>query len=209
MHQAGTSRFDGSGRFIERSIPFPMPTKVQTALVPHFWSAVGTQTPPDLDGGPRANVRASSQVRDSMGLLAADFSIPARESSLLLAVAFLYNDQHDDAHDIVQDLACQEGCLLHAILHRREPDYWNAKYWFRRATDHPAYRALTPEAVALARTSGNEVLLRRLTLAGTLDPIAMVDECEAAAGNPSGEAASFLRQVQRLEFEAIVAHLLA
>lgn len=186
-----------------------MPIKVQAALVPYFWSVVGTQTPPELDGGPRADVRPPSQLRDSMGLLAADFSIPARVSNLLLASAFLYNDQHDEAHDIVQDLSCHEGCLLHAILHRREPDYWNAKYWFRRATDHPAYRALTPEAAALARTPGSEALLRRLTLAGTLDPIAMVDECEAAAGNPSGEAARFLRQVQRLEFEAIVAHLLA
>ena len=37
---------------------------------------------------------------------------------------------------------------LHAILHRREEDYWNSKWWFNRIS-HPLiaelYRDMTPQ----------------------------------------------------------------
>src|SRR5438105_123592 len=38
----------------------------------------------------------------------------------------------DESHHISQDLHSLEGSYWHAIMHRREPDYWNSKYWFRR-----------------------------------------------------------------------------
>jgi len=207
-HQAGTSRFDDSVALIE---PFriPMSSNGNETRTRLFWSQIGTPTPPDLDGGPRAGVHAASQVKDSLELLFAKLGVADREASLLLATALLFNDQHDEAHDIVQDLSCREGCLLHAILHRREPDYWNAKYWFRRTTDHPIYRTITPRVTSLGRTPAELALLRRLTLAGTLDPIAMVDECEALVRVPEGEEARYLREIQRAEFEALSSHLLA
>lgn len=187
-----------------------MATTFDLGRLDRFWKTIGGSTPPDLDGGPRTGVPSATEIRDQLALLEADWGLSGREASLLRAVAFLYNDHHDEAHDIVQDMSCSEGCLLHAILHRREPDFWNAKYWFRRCADHPAYTRLTERLREIPTTSpAVQALARRLTLSGNVDPMALVDECEAAIRRPGSEEASYLRQVQRLEFESIAQHLLA
>ncbi|UZJ54497.1 hypothetical protein CBS101457_003817 [Exobasidium rhododendri] len=53
------------------------------------------------------------------------------------AALHLLNDDVDRAHKIAQD---DEGemtsDLIHAILHRREGDYWNSKWWYRQI-NHP------------------------------------------------------------------------
>ena len=36
------------------------------------------------------------------------------------------------AHTEVDDLETQEGMAVHAYLHRKEGDDWNAEYWYRR-----------------------------------------------------------------------------
>jgi hypothetical protein len=128
----------------------------------------------------------------------------------LEAAALLYHDHHDLAHDLVQDLACPEGVLIHAILHRREPDYWNAKYWFRRVADHPIYRALTVQLESLSDNPSAEEWMPALLLADTFDPIAMVDACEKVKSlSASDPGVEFLQQVQQLEFECLVEYLLA
>src|SRR5262245_6497073 len=43
----------------------------------------------------------------------------------------------DESHKISQDIDTPEGSFWHGILHRREGDYDNAKYWFRRVGTHP------------------------------------------------------------------------
>ncbi len=39
----------------------------------------------------------------------------------------------DTAHDLVQDDRQGDGAWVHAYLHRKEGDKWNAGYWYRRA----------------------------------------------------------------------------
>jgi len=39
----------------------------------------------------------------------------------------------DTAHNIVQRLSDTNAMWIHAYLHRKEPDIWNAKYWYRNA----------------------------------------------------------------------------
>ena len=41
--------------------------------------------------------------------------------------------QWDKAHNIVQDIPGESGALVHAYLHRKEGDMFNAGYWYRRA----------------------------------------------------------------------------
>lgn len=136
-------------------------------------------------------------------------TLTAAAMDLLSATALLYHDHHDPAHDLVQDLGDRDGCLIHAILHRREPDYWNAAYWFRRVSGHPIYRAATPAAIRSAQSQEARAVLERLTLSGTLDPVALVRECERAAERPAAEPVGYLRTVQHLEFAALVEHLIA
>ncbi|WP_283434442.1 hypothetical protein [Neorhodopirellula lusitana] len=43
----------------------------------------------------------------------------------------------DRSHSISQNDSSAEGSFWHGIMHRRESDYSNAKYWFRRVGSHP------------------------------------------------------------------------
>lgn len=38
------------------------------------------------------------------------------------------------SHDIAQDLPSEPGYWIHAYLHRKEGDQFNANYWYRRAS---------------------------------------------------------------------------
>jgi hypothetical protein len=37
------------------------------------------------------------------------------------------------AHSLVDELETQDGMAVHAYLHRKEGEDWNADYWYRRA----------------------------------------------------------------------------
>jgi hypothetical protein len=46
----------------------------------------------------------------------------------------IWHDLHGDwdtAHTIVQNMSDEYAMWIHAYLHRKEPDIWNAKYWYR------------------------------------------------------------------------------
>jgi len=41
--------------------------------------------------------------------------------------------QFEKAHTLVQDIDTPEAAWIHAYLHRKEGDNWNANYWYTRA----------------------------------------------------------------------------
>jgi hypothetical protein len=104
---------------------------------------------------------------------------------------WLLHDFLDESHTISQEISTVEGSFWHAIMHRREPDAWNSKYWLRKVGNHPVLDALREQAPAL----GYEYA----------DPFAFVDFTEIMRGTGSeGEAVA--RRVQRLEWELLFAH---
>ncbi|MFY0685634.1 MAG: hypothetical protein JXQ90_00640 [Cyclobacteriaceae bacterium] len=48
------------------------------------------------------------------------------------------------AHNIVQDDSSSNGAWIHAYLHRKEGDQWNAEYWYRRAVK-PVFKGTLEE----------------------------------------------------------------
>ncbi len=57
---------------------------------------------------------------------------------LVKAGLHLWNDDLDHAHILVQALEGDPTAdYWHAIIHRREGDWSNAGYWFRRVGEHP------------------------------------------------------------------------
>lgn len=175
-----------------------------------FWKLAATAEPPELGPGPRPGVLDRRDLESRLTQLASAHPVPPEIQLRLRATALLYHDHHDAAHDLVQDLADRDGALIHAILHRREPDYWNAKYWFRRIEVHPVYLALGRRLPGLPAPPEGRPLVRELTLPGAFDPFAFVDLCEREERSPAGTPlVRWLRGVQQAEFEELVNHLAA
>ncbi len=60
-------------------------------------------------------------------------TLPENISGYLQA---LWYDRHGDwakAHNMVDALEDKTACWVHAYLHRKEGDNWNADYWYRKA----------------------------------------------------------------------------
>ncbi|MEX0273792.1 MAG: hypothetical protein AB3N16_05385 [Flavobacteriaceae bacterium] len=60
-------------------------------------------------------------------------SPPRNWSQPLRALWYDANGDWESAHNIAQDLHTPMGSWIHAYLHRKEGDDWNAGYWYRRA----------------------------------------------------------------------------
>ena len=67
-----------------------------------FWKVVGTPEFPELGQGPRPGVTALKRLQGQLDEVFAGSGTGEEDRALLRAVAFLYHDHHDAAHDIVQ-----------------------------------------------------------------------------------------------------------
>ena len=146
---------------------------------------------PELGPGtPNQSVRAALQA------LSVDQLFPRcrdREAALgCLSGLWLLHDFLDESHTISQDLHGWIGSYWHGIMHRREPDAGNAKYWFRRVEPNPVYDALAAEAPALGLTGQGE----------KWDPFAFVDHCERERGRGT-DGELVCRRVQLREVQLL------
>jgi len=62
-----------------------------------------------------------------------DDLLPAGISVYLLAMWYDAHGNWDKAHKLVDSLEDAAACWVHAYLHRKEGDDWNADYWYRKA----------------------------------------------------------------------------
>lgn len=111
---------------------------------------------------------------------------PACAAGLWLRFDFL-----DESHTISQeDEGAPDRDFWHAIMHRREPDAWNSKYWWRRVGAHPVLKQLAEQAPALGYTYTT--------------PEAFVDFCEKVRGSGT-EQEKLAQSVQELEWRLLFA----
>ena len=137
------------------------------------------------------------------------------------AAIWLRFDFLEESHRISQSLDTPEGSFWHGVMHRREPDFFNAKYWFRRAgrtnatacwpkkRENWSPRNWRPPGGATRRTErvgslvkagllGKEV--RFLSEQASWDPLRFVDLCESALDS-SPPLHTFCMRLQQLEWE--------
>jgi len=117
------------------------------------------------------------------------------DAAALRAGLWLLFDYMDASHELSQNIATPSGSYWHAILHRREGDASNAKYWVARLGEHPVMTELLPDARELAVSSA--VLSGELNRATQWDVGGFIDHC---VGKPAGADEAILLDIQRREW---------
>lgn len=143
----------------------------------------GERVPELGPGSPNTVIRPLLQALTVEQLFEGRTIVDAAMARCCLAALWLHHDFLDESHAISQEIGTPEGSYWHGIMHRREPDAANARYWFRRVAPHPVIDQLVQ-----ARAFEN--------------PFAFIDECERVRGAGSDDE-SRARRVQLLEFRVL------
>jgi hypothetical protein len=117
----------------------------------------------------------------------------ARQFALARGGILYALDQLDDAHRIFQEESTSDGSYWHGMMHRREGDFDNARYWFRRAGHLPFFADLHETT----RTASPAMARQE-----TWDPYLFTGLCEQARFG-ARELVPECQRLQRAEFEAI------
>ena len=117
---------------------------------------------------------------------------------------WLLHDYLDESHRISQSVDTITGSYWHGIMHRREPDFSNAAYWFRRVGRHPVFTELVVAARMLARgaRADEQADLAFLVHQETWDPFRFIDLCSAVVEGRSSNGV-LCRQVAAAEWQLL------
>jgi len=169
---------------------------------------LATSEPPDLGPGPREGTRSPELLEVELTRYFKNHEVPLKSRDLVKALVLLWHDHLEAAHTIAQSVDNADGAFVHGIMHRREPDYSNAAYWFRRVGRHPAFLEIARQAARLLKSAGNQTLARDLLPDGQWDPFAFIAACERVADKAAGDAErQLIRELQRLESETLLRRL--
>src|SRR5436189_4088681 len=87
---------------------------------------------PELGPGPRRQVQPEAALNHAVEKLVGAAKLSQEKEQIVRALILLWHDHLEAAHVIAQEIENADGAFVHGIMHRREPDYGNAAYWFRR-----------------------------------------------------------------------------
>jgi hypothetical protein len=136
-------------------------------------------------------------------------------ASVALGALRLWNDDFEAAHSLAQGIENANGSYLHGLCHRREghagsgleSNLGNARHWFRRVGQHPAFDPVYRMALNELGNAGHGFrwateARAQLERAGAWDPFAMIDWfSEAERGTLSGQSRALLEEIQWREID--------
>ena len=182
------------------------------------WQALDVLSPPAravVEAHPEAYSRlvvrgdGSTDIREKLFQLRPEglLTLPVRspdDAGAMLAGLWLWHDWLDESHTISQSLHNATGSFWHAMMHRREGDFSNSKYWYARCRNHPVIGEipdLVRDQLGAAATQGplHQVLGDRW------DPDGFVDVVEAVHRDNHDPLYAPAVQLQRIEWQALFA----
>ncbi|CAF3362708.1 unnamed protein product [Rotaria socialis] len=123
-----------------------------------------------------------------------------------IASLHLFNDDIGSCHDIVEKHSGHDiADYLHYLLHRREGDYWNAKWWVRQLKSQEFKSVYLSEKYNLF---GNQKNTNDLSNSAQLVEAqkraqTFVDRCEQAERQEDEEEKNLLKQMQWDEMKTV------
>ncbi len=133
-----------------------------------------------------------------LGLTTADLVEVTALKAGLLQIHDALDESHSHSQSIEGQGRYQNGDYWHAIMHRREPDYSNAKYWFRHVGTHPIF----DELAEFAQNVDTNSFFER----SDWDPFAFVDMCQQAEKKRDSDLTSTAEQIQYQEMLLLLIH---
>jgi hypothetical protein len=123
----------------------------------------------------------------------------ARNAEVAYSALLLLCGDWEGSHDLTNDDESPEGCYLHAIIHRIEPNPANSSYWLRQMGKHPLFPAV--------RECARQILVQRPVVGWQLksewDPYLLNVWCEQAREAPGSEKEKTALALQRAEWDLL------
>jgi hypothetical protein len=120
---------------------------------------------------------------------------------LCVAGLWLLYDHLEECHNIAQSIETPDGSYWHAVMHRREGDFSNSKYWYRRLGEHEIFAELVKQSGEITEQNKQ---LQTVVEDGKWNPFAFVDLCEKASQR--GTNIETCRELQQLEWRLLFDH---
>jgi hypothetical protein len=174
-----------------------------TILSAQAGHAYGRLVVPALAAPPEAE-RLLARVKPEQ-LLTEPVESP-EDAEAMLAGLWLWHDALDRSHTISQALKGETGSFWHAIMHRREGDFDNARYWYARCRHHPALARIPAEAAAEVEHKPELLAFDRVVRGGSWDGSAFVDRVEDVYQDESDPRFSAVVRLQRIEWRVLFEH---
>ncbi|MGP4039578.1 hypothetical protein ACTWP4_06720 [Gracilibacillus sp. D59] len=113
----------------------------------------------------------------------------------------LWNDDLYASHAISQNISEPIGSYWHGIMHRREGDFGNSKYWFSKVGDSPIFEELYEQG---------KKIYPKIKEWKQWDPSLFIDEVEevTSKGEEDTQRGKQLRQLQALEISLLLQYSL-
>ncbi len=134
--------------------------------------------------------------------------VPVQQSddaACLLSGLWLWHDYLDESHTISQSVENETGSFWHAIMHRREGDFGNSKYWYAKCRNHPMLASIAAQANRVIANADADKTLLRLTMQGWNGP-AFVDYVQSVHESPTDPRYAVAIALQQVEWRGLFDH---
>jgi hypothetical protein len=169
---------------------------------PAIAALVTDRLPPLGPGAPNEALRPRLAALDLETAFAGKTIADEDAARCCLSALWLAHDFLDESHRISQEIDMIDGSYWHGIMHRREPDFGNAKYWFHRVPRHAVFQSLAEAARELVAGKTLDSAAAYLATQTTWDPFRFVDLCEAIARGRSNSE-TLAREIARAEWRLL------